>query len=238
MSASSAVGDLQDQLQALWTAAFDPKLLDPTSEEFPIWRRLASFRPSAEAQANFLARGAGNAFFFHKLESAAGDTVNLDFLKLRIDQLPGGADGPGLLNTIRRRFDGWFRLPWYQFAYEIGFGPSSDADGDAWASMDPNDAQGAVMQFEIGLNGTGGLLVDRAGVLCSDITPTSWIFTTVSTDKAWGHPVSGNRTWWMEQKGGIWYFCCAGVDRATKLLDPLWPQQSASGTQRDSHGAH
>ena len=117
---TSGLGDLQDQLQGLWTAAFDAKLLDPTSEEFPVWRRLASFRPSADVQESLLARGARSAFFFQKLESAAGDTVNLDYLKLRIDQLPGGADGPGLLNTIRRRFDGCFRLPWYRFDTKLG----------------------------------------------------------------------------------------------------------------------
>lgn len=221
MSESTVLQDLWDTGREL-VQALSPRLVGPADFLFAgFWKPLASFRPSTAVQQSFLDRGNPDTFYFHKIESAVGPTVNLDIFTVNIDTLPSGYDGTALVQHIRTGMSTLFaRSPTGLEPIVVTFEAYGKDDADNWSSQAPADALGALMNFGIGLPGVDDIVTDNASVLCTDISDTGWTFTTVHTEKAAGHPVSGNRRWSMNDEGdGTWVFTCAGVDRATNTAD-------------------
>jgi hypothetical protein len=73
----------------------------------------------------------------------------------------------------------------------------------------------------------GGLNVDDLSVLATDVTPTSWIFTTIHSPDDRGHPVSGHRQFGINDNGdGTFTFFVRGADRLTTLIDVVFGGES------------
>lgn len=98
------------------------------------------------------------------------------------------------------------------------FRPYSDDDEDKWISNDPLNS---VMVFDIGGDVNNPFVnFEDAAVIATSKTPSSWIFTTISSPDDAEHPVSGNRMFGMTDNGdGTFTFFTKGADVLTGPLD-------------------
>jgi hypothetical protein len=175
------------------------------------WKDLLSLRPPEEVQ-RALADEHTPDWWVQRIEEAHGP-INLDYYPIEVDTLPS-RNGQTLtatevlrhirlqLNTIVGQETAQF------FAYDA-------KNATKWLSADP---LGAVVHIDM-LSGNPYFNFDDGSVVCSESTPSSWVFTTVWTTGDWGHPVSGNRRWGYTASGGTLTFFTRGADRPHAPFD-------------------
>jgi hypothetical protein len=165
---------------------------------------LVSFRPPQWVQWEVNSTEAR----FHHLEHGTGP-INLDFYPVAIDRAPV-IEGRRLTATetidyIRTHFDRFI---------DHDHGHFREVDVDSWAKWHSGDPTGAKMSFQIELPFVPG--TEGASVVLTEITPTSWIFSTIYSGADTEHPVSGNREFGIEvQPNGSMLFYTRGADRIT-----------------------
>lgn len=148
------------------------------------WDRLISFRPSTDLQRQ--ARTSG--WTFQRIESGAGDQINLDYYAVVIDRSPriNGSvlSAEAFLEQIRNRFAGFIARDQARFG-------AARPDFDApWRA----GTVGAVMTFTILPTTIPNLAVAvPAQVMLTENTPLRWIFSTGHLTNVASHPVNGNR---------------------------------------------
>ena len=183
---------------------------DPSSFGPPIPRNLnadlVSFRPPDHVQWEVESTSA----YLHHIEDAIGP-VNLDFYPVVIYRLPSingqQLTAPEFLEYIRLHFDDLLDHDVAELR------PLDEESRDRWNSSDPT---GARMSFQIDIPGIP--VEEGASVIVSKVTPTSWIFSTMYTDKDGFHPVSGNREWGLvtQEDSPVMLFYTRGADRISE----------------------
>jgi hypothetical protein len=149
---------------------------------------------------------------FHKIEAGLGK-VALDEYAVLVEKLPiidGKESTPeGLLKYWRLNINKFVNTS------VSSFEPHEPSDKIVWESDHP---VGAVILIRIPKL---GITVERAAVVVSEASPDHWIFTTVWTTTAAGHPVSGNRLFGFRKHGDNLIYFTRGVDRVSELPDYL-----------------
>lgn len=178
------------------------------------WEHLISFRPRISVQEVLQDRG----IRIHRLESASGADVSLDYYPVEVSKFPDWGGGPispeTLFDTIRLDINSFVN------AFYAEFRPLEDVDANKWQSFSPADHIGAVLY--IGILGDPPVIpTDAAAVVVGHSAPDNWIFTTVWTDESHAHPVTGNRQFGYEQvpETTKYRFYTRGVDALTGALD-------------------
>jgi hypothetical protein len=206
-----------------------------------VWKDLCSFRPPVALQDDLFKRfdvvywalrktdpDADPTWgYYHAIEDAAGDNLNLDRYQIWVERLPNhpvtkAAFTPeSLLTYFRTNINSFLDTSVSAFyPYAPHREPPGTVDETKWLSSSP---LGAVMTIEIDI--TGG--TEFASVVCTLIEPRRWIFSTMKTPGDFNHPVSGNREFGFYRgrykgKDG-WAFQTRGADRVTPSLIPEGP---------------
>jgi hypothetical protein len=203
-------------LDVLPVSALKPTATDlgATLPDLSAWADLISFRPPMSVQQAVRARSSvvGN-WYVHRLESAFGGDINLDYYPVRVTTLPwlggGVISADQLLAIIRKTLTSRVSATLAQFA---PYDPA--VDGLLWTSNSPLNAVVHIDMF------AGGVNVEDGSVVVSSNRPDRWIFSTIWTTDDFGHPVSGNRAFgYVLNEDGSWTFYTRGADRATTVGD-------------------
>lgn len=202
------------------------------------WKDLCSFRPPVALQDDLfnrfdvvywgLRRSDPNADpnwgYFHAIEDAAGDNLNLDRYMVWVEKLPRHPvtkdpfTAESLLTYWRTHINDFVDTNNSAFyPYGPRREPLNTADQTKWLSPSP---VGTVITIEISIDvGT-----EFASVVCSVSEPHRWVFSTMKTPGDFNHPVSGNREFgfyrarFREKTGFV--FQTRGADRVTGSLIP------------------
>lgn len=196
---------------ALLTATSQAQTTGPCATSVNCWADLLSYRPPLDVQAALAQRPlSGRGWYAHRIEAGAGP-VNLDFYSVHIDVFP-------TINGKKLSKDDLFNVIRTDFAKFLPptsvttFAPVSAAiDGPLWDSAAP---VGSVMQFVLSYLHVPDF--ERAAVVTSSHTQTSWKFSTVYATPTYAHPVSGTREFGIYQLAdGAYRVYTRGADRAT-----------------------
>jgi hypothetical protein len=150
--------------------------------------------------------------------SAAGGDINTDYYSIRIDT--AGQTPEQLMAELPANFGA------IVFANATGqaFGPYDAGNGLKWNSPTPT---GSLMSFVLETTFT---FEERGSVVTSCISPTDWVFTTVTTAKDGLHPVSGNRAFGVVRGGNdSLVIFTKGVDRVVDYYPYKLARETAFG---------
>jgi hypothetical protein len=191
------------------------------------WRDLVRFRV-APGIIDAFRSPLGDTYSIQRIEAAKSDDVNLDYYPVYVAVMPVilgvRLEARQLLAVVRQRIN------LFVDTRISSFEPASDRDASRWRSVDP---RGAVIYIDI--EGP-----DNAYVVCSDISPTFWRFSTLTKlyPAVFGpnrpldeHPVSGTREFGFSGTPQRAVFYTKGADRGS------WPvewinRQAFSGGHR------
>ncbi len=183
------------------------------------WADLISFIPHRDAQKYF--RGLfGNLvnWYFHRIDRAIDDEINLDYYPILITKLPEYLPDGRISPDIQAVFDYWrHHFTEYLDEKSATFMPYKDKAGTVnetshWTSSNP---LGTVCRFDIPL-----LLgvSEGASVVMTSHQSALWIFSTVRTPEDEDHPVSGNRAFGYNILPNNQYILFTmGADRVTSF---------------------
>lgn len=181
------------------------------------WADLISFRPSTSIQTALKSRS--SSWYVHKIEDAYGD-INLDLYPVAVSRLPTFMSAEEVLEMVRTEINSFVDGGYAQFdPYDEKYPPAVFDDEEHWDSSSP---ESTVLSIQMRM-GTY-LNPDDGSVVCSKRESNFWIFSTIYTDKDYGHPVSGNRQFGFIRDpatAGGYIFFTRGADRATGILDDL-----------------
>ena len=140
-------------------------------------------------------------------ESYSND-LNIDLYPVRIDRFPtvGGTvmTPESFMKYVRLNLNSLLDTSLSRFH------PYAIPDAAIWALDKP---VGVVMKIDIP--------VDNAAVVVSKASPTSWMFTTVTTPATGTHPVSGHRHFFLAERDGKYYFMNKGMDMTSSGIAGL-----------------
>jgi hypothetical protein len=166
---------------------------------------LVSFRPPLSLQWE-VASGSTSTDFQH-LEDGTGP-INLDFYPVYIEQRPyiDGRQMTGieLFEYMRNHLDDFFDHDEGRFTHH------HREELQKWLSADP---LGATMSFQIDIPWVP-FFDEGMSVMVTNVTATSWTFSTISTDEDASHPVNGNREFGIDIQSGGDLLYTRGADRA------------------------
>ncbi len=169
------------------------------------WTKLLLLKVSDDVQRTLSARKMRIQYAHN--ESYSND-LNIDLYPVRIDRFPTHRGTPMtpamLIKHIRLNINSLLDTSLSKFA------PYSAADAAQWVTDNP---VGAVIRIDIP--------VDNGAVVVSSATPTGWTFTTVDAPATGTHPVSGHRTFFIGNRGGVHYFVVKGLDMTSSGIAGL-----------------
>ena len=182
------------------------------------WKDLVSFRPPVILQQEVSSKGTyPDNWYFHRIEDAASENLNLDNYPIYVKTLPtidGQLMSPAaFVKYVRMNLNSIVDTSYAKFA------PYDEAGQEAkWNSNNP---LGAVLSIKLWPNVTD-ISPDDGSVMVTATTDLSWTFSTLWTTKDKGHPVSGNRQFGLKRASdGNWFFFTRGADRPTSCTDGL-----------------
>jgi hypothetical protein len=198
------------------------------------WRDLVRFRVPPHVVSGLRARR-GSTYTVQTIESARSSDVNLDYYPVYVSLMPVvkgvRLDAARLFDLLRANINQFIDTSLTTFS------PAALVDAARWRTRDP---RGTV--FYLDLKGP-----DNAYVVCSDIAPTYWRFTTVTqhrkldasgspvdvtgspVDVTDEHPVSGTREFGYTGAPERAIFYTKGADRGSYWLEAVNRQAFAGG---------
>jgi len=184
------------------------------------WKKEITFKPSAQIMQKISGLNFGNgmnlggvpvnwAYYVQSIGNASGALVNLDFHYIYFNSLPV-IDGQ---QTTLNSFADYLRLNLGSLT-GTPFTPSTHTGVDE-SYLWTHSVVGTVL--EIGIPG------DPGAVICSEYTQASaqvsWVFTTIHDPYVGDHPVSGTRSFGLQDIGSGYIFYTQGADRLTGNAD-------------------
>jgi len=179
--------------------------MDATNDVAP-WSDLINFKPSSTDVNN-----AGNRVFgtpeVQNIEDGNGQ-LNVDYYSVTISGLPDGvSSGGALLNYFRSNLNSFTNG-------NTSFGAYNEGEGKRFLANENS----ALMSFQVLLGGFFN--VDDLSVMQSKNSSNYWVFSTMTTFRDGGHPVSGNRQFGVTtNNNGTYTFFTRGADRPNTMLD-------------------
>lgn len=157
-------------------------VVSPLSYERPNWKELEMLSVSKGLNSNIE--------FVQELGKRGHGKLNIDFYGVTV--LANGQSAEELFVFVRENLND---LIFSGTSYALN---SYDDDNDViWKKDDPT---GALMSFT--LAGIDGIMpLERGSVVVSCFSTTSFVFSTVHTDKDGLHPVAGNRAFGVHDHG-------------------------------------
>jgi hypothetical protein len=198
------------------------------------WQKLVNLKPARQALAvlarrredDFLFSGRYTSWKIQTINEGHG-LINLDYYPVHVSSLPS-------INNSRfsaNRFLNYFRKNINLFV---------DPDKSVFEPYDRNAASkwystqivGSIIHIDLGPQKKGGIPIsgyDDGSVIVSDVSSSSWTFSTIQTPGDMQHPVSGNREFGFDaQPDGTYIFYTRGADRVTGWMDLLIQQTTGS----------